>query len=130
MITVNTLDIGVLSGWSLAASLSECCSGLCMPGAVDQVGQDGGANMEAAAGQVRHATGVKPSSSFLAAGVGRGDVGVTRMWYRRDFTVPEDWLSQHQNGGPAERIMLRFGAVDWETEVFVNGMRMGMHRGG
>ena len=59
---------------------------------------------------------------MLLAGIGRGDVGVTRMWYRRNFTVPEDWL--------AERVMLRFGAVDWEAEIFVNGVRMGMHRGG
>jgi len=36
-----------------------------MPGAVDQVGQDGGANMDAPVGQVRPATGVKPSNSLL-----------------------------------------------------------------
>lgn len=66
----------------------------------------------------------------LPAGIGRGDVGVTRMWYRRNFTVPEDWLAERQAGEPAECVMLRFGAVDWEAEVFVNGVRMGMHRGG
>ncbi|RYG31330.1 glycoside hydrolase family 2 [bacterium] len=45
-----------------------------------------------------------------------------RIWYRRRFTVPAGWNGQ--------RIMLNFGAVDWESEVFVNGKRVGLHRGG
>lgn len=45
-----------------------------------------------------------------------------RVWYRRTFTVPADWSGQ--------RIMLNFGAVDWESEVFVNGKRVGIHQGG
>ena len=28
------------------------------------------------------------------------------------------------------RVLLHFGAVDWETEVFVNGKSLGVHRGG
>ena len=52
------------------------------------------------------------------------------MWYRRNFTVPSDWGSSGQDGGRAEHVMLRFGAVDWESEVFVNGMRLGLHQGG
>ena len=71
-----------------------------------------------------------PDADDIAAGVGRGDVGATRMWYRRNFTVPEEWRYERQSGGPAEHVMLRFGAVDWEAEVFVNGIRMGLHRGG
>lgn len=38
------------------------------------------------------------------------------------FEVPKEWHGQ--------RIMLRFGAVDYEAKVFVNGKRAGMHRGG
>jgi len=45
-----------------------------------------------------------------------------RAWYRRTFTVPADWRGK--------RILLNFGAVDWEAEVFVNGKTAGLHRGG
>ncbi len=44
------------------------------------------------------------------------------VWYRRDFTVPEDWSGQ--------RILLHFGGVDYEATVWVNGRRVGAHRGG
>ena len=45
-----------------------------------------------------------------------------RLWYRRTFTVPDGW-----NG---KRILLHFGAVDWDTTVSVNGKQVGTHRGG
>jgi hypothetical protein len=45
-----------------------------------------------------------------------------RLWYRRTFTIPKDWKDQ--------RVLLHFGAVDWESEVFVNGKSLGVHRGG
>ncbi|HEU4324201.1 MAG TPA: AbfB domain-containing protein [Roseiflexaceae bacterium] len=45
-----------------------------------------------------------------------------RMWYRRSFTVPAGW------GG--QRVLLNFGAVDWEATVYVNGRNLGTHRGG
>ena len=45
-----------------------------------------------------------------------------RAWYRREFTVPQSW------GG--KRVLLHFGAVDWEATVYVNGRSVGMHRGG
>jgi hypothetical protein len=44
------------------------------------------------------------------------------LWYRTTFTVPEGWLGEH--------IVLRFGAVDWQARVFVNGRAIGEHRGG
>jgi beta-galactosidase/beta-glucuronidase len=44
------------------------------------------------------------------------------VWYKREISVPESWL----NG----RILLHFGAVDYETEVWVNGKSVGTHRGG
>lgn len=68
---------------------------------------------------------------YASAGVGRSDVGFARMWYRRNFTIPADWkVAAITPGSSAERVLLHFGAVDWEAEVFVNGQRMGMHRGG
>ncbi len=44
------------------------------------------------------------------------------LWYHRTFTVPPAWAGR--------RVLLRFGAVDWEARVFVNGRGMGRHRGG
>jgi hypothetical protein len=45
-----------------------------------------------------------------------------RMWYRRTFTIPTEWAG--------ERVLLNFGAVDWEATVYVNGQPVGSHRGG
>lgn len=44
------------------------------------------------------------------------------LWYHRTFSVPEGWRG--------ERILLHFGAVDWEATVYVNGIDLGTHRGG
>ncbi|MBI1356616.1 MAG: beta-galactosidase [Acidobacteria bacterium] len=44
------------------------------------------------------------------------------LWYRRTLEVPEVWRSQ--------RVLLHFGAVDWQAEVWLNGVRLGEHRGG
>ena len=45
-----------------------------------------------------------------------------RLWYRRTFSLPGEWCGR--------RVLLHFGAVDWETTVFINGKRLGGHRGG
>ena len=45
-----------------------------------------------------------------------------RLWYHRTFKVPGSWKGQ--------RVMLNFGAVDWEATVTVNGKEVGAHRGG
>jgi len=45
-----------------------------------------------------------------------------RLWYRRTFTVPTAWSGK--------RILLHFGAVDWESEVYINGVSKGIHKGG
>lgn len=44
-----------------------------------------------------------------------------RLWYRRTFTVPSTWSGQ--------RILVHFGAVDYESEVFINGHTLGVHKG-
>jgi beta-galactosidase/beta-glucuronidase len=49
-------------------------------------------------------------------------VMVRPVWYHRTFTTPEDWADQ--------RVLLHFGAVDWEAKVWVNGQEIGTHRGG
>ncbi|MGW8066110.1 PA14 domain-containing protein [Streptomyces ziwulingensis] len=48
-----------------------------------------------------------------------------RMWYRRTFTVPRDWRI-----GDERRLQLNFGAVDWQSEVYVNGTKVAAHKGG
>jgi len=45
-----------------------------------------------------------------------------RLWYHRLFEVPRRWHGR--------RTMLNFGAVDFETAVWVNGQFIGRHRGG
>lgn len=44
------------------------------------------------------------------------------LWYRRFFKAPS------LSGG--KRLLLHFGAVDWEATVFLNGEELGTHRGG
>ncbi len=46
-----------------------------------------------------------------------------RLWYRRTFTVPAAWPA-------SSRVLLHFGAVDWECVVGVDGHEVGRHRGG
>ncbi len=45
-----------------------------------------------------------------------------RLWYRRKFTVPENWQGR--------KVLLHFGAVDWEAQVWLNGNPIGSHQGG
>lgn len=44
------------------------------------------------------------------------------LWYERRFTVPAEW----RQGA----LLLHFGAVDWEPDVYLNGIRVGGHKGG
>jgi beta-galactosidase/beta-glucuronidase len=54
---------------------------------------------------------------------GIGDTGFHDVvWYRRTVKVPEAWK--------ARRVLLNFGAVDYEATVWVNGREAGRHRGG
>jgi len=56
------------------------------------------------------------------SGVGKPIGSDKALWYRREITVPRAW----RRG----RILLHFGAVDWESTVWVNGTEVGTHRGG
>jgi len=44
-------------------------------------------------------------------------------WYWRDFTAP---ANPHENG----RYLLRFWAVDYKTDVWINSIHVGEHEGG
>ena len=62
-----------------------------------------------------------PIESSLS-GVHKSFDGNSRLWYRRSFEAPQAWAGQ--------RVLLNFGAVDWEATVSVNGRPVGKHRGG
>ena len=44
------------------------------------------------------------------------------LWYKRNFTVPTAWKGKE--------ILLHFGAVDWQADVFVDDVLIGSHKGG
>lgn len=45
-----------------------------------------------------------------------------RLWYHRSFHVPPH--------GKTDRVLLHFGAVDWQATIYVNGKEVGSHKGG
>ena len=45
-----------------------------------------------------------------------------KLWYKRNFKVPEEWKSR--------RLLLHFGAVDYSCEVYINGTKAFYHEGG
>jgi beta-galactosidase/beta-glucuronidase len=47
---------------------------------------------------------------------------IEMMWYHRAIQVPADW--------DGKRILLHFGGVDYESEVFLDGESVGRHWGG
>ncbi len=56
------------------------------------------------------------------SGVGKTVGENNQLWYRKTFSLPASMKGK--------KILLNFGAVDWEAEVFVNGKTAGTHQGG
>ena len=56
------------------------------------------------------------------SGVGRHITADDALWYSTHFSIPKKWKGQE--------IWLNFQAVDWSTEVWLNGQRVGSHTGG
>ena len=56
------------------------------------------------------------------SGVGRRITKNDALWYERSFSIPKEWEGKN--------ILLHFGAVDWQTEVYVNDQQVGEHKGG
>jgi len=50
--------------------------------------------------------------------VGPGNV----LWYRTMITIPSEMRGKN--------ILLHFGAVDWQSDVFIDGVKIGSHQGG
>lgn len=61
-----------------------------------------------------------PLESALS-GVKKGLLPDQRLWYRRTINITP------RSG---EKVLLHFGAVDWQTNVYVNGKAVGAHTGG
>jgi beta-galactosidase/beta-glucuronidase len=57
----------------------------------------------------------------LLSGVNYKDF-IEMMWYQRTIHIPADWTGK--------RVLLHFGAVDYESEVFIDGQSAGRHWGG
>ncbi|MEJ2239233.1 MAG: FN3 associated domain-containing protein, partial [Gemmatimonadales bacterium] len=62
-----------------------------------------------------------PSESALS-GVADTVGASRRLWYRTWLEIPVQWTGK--------RLLLHFEAVDWETQIWVNGREAGSHRGG
>ena len=62
-----------------------------------------------------------PIESSLS-GVGKMLQADQRLWERRQFQVPAGWKG--------ERVLLHFGAVDYESTLWLNGALVGSHQGG
>lgn len=45
-----------------------------------------------------------------------------RVWYKRNFSISNDWTEKD--------LLLHFGAVDYQTDVWINGHHLGQHIGG
>jgi len=56
------------------------------------------------------------------SGVGKPVGKDNALWYQTTVTVPSSMTKKD--------VLLHFGAVDWRTEVFVNGKSAGKHEGG
>jgi beta-galactosidase/beta-glucuronidase len=56
------------------------------------------------------------------SGVGRRVGKDSVLWYQHSITVPASMKNK--------KVLLHFGAVDWQSEVFVNGKSAGKHEGG
>jgi beta-galactosidase/beta-glucuronidase len=61
---------------------------------------------------------VESALSGVGKPVGQDNI----LWYRTRFTVPKSFKNKH--------ILLHFGAVDWLSDIYVNGTRAGSHQGG
>lgn len=63
-----------------------------------------------------------PESSLSGIGNYDSSVFMKNVWYRRTFEVPAAMQGR--------RVLLHFGAVDYQAWVYVNGVELGTHVGG
>ena len=78
----------------------------------------GQAEPESFAGKILVPFPVESSLSGVQERVGKDK----ELWYKRTFKIPSDWKNKN--------ILLHFGAVDWEADVYLNDLKIGTHTGG
>ena len=61
---------------------------------------------------------IESSLSGVGRTVGKDNI----LWYGRTFTIPKAWKGR--------RVLLHFGAVDWQADIWVNNIKAGSHTGG
>jgi len=61
---------------------------------------------------------VESALSGVSKTVGKDSV----LWYKRTVSLPSHFKNK--------KLLLQFGAVDWQCDVFVNGQMAGSHQGG
>ncbi|HWG24156.1 glycoside hydrolase family 2 protein [Actinospica sp.] len=83
---------------------------------------DGSADPEQLAGARSWSEQIVVPFAWETEASGLGAQWLEYGWYRRTLTVPRDWAGQ--------RVVLHFGAVHHEAEVWVNATRVGGHEGG
>lgn len=83
--------------------------------AIQEVGKSAPAKYD---GQILVPFAVESSLSGVMKEVGTKN----ELWYNTTFTIESNWKGQN--------ILLHFGAVDWKTEVWLNGVKIGSHTGG
>ena len=77
-----------------------------------------GTNYEKPDGQILVPFCIESSLSGVGRTVGKDN----NLWYQRTFSVPKAWKGR--------RVLLHFGAVDWQADIWVNGVKAGTHTGG
>jgi len=66
----------------------------------------------------------------LLSGVQKSLLPEQRLWYRRTFPHLTYGIPLPLGEGTGVRVLLHFGAVDYECSIFLNGKSVGSHRGG
>ena len=61
---------------------------------------------------------IESALSGVGQRVGKDSV----LWYRKEVSVPASLRKKN--------VLLHFGGVDWQAEVYVNGQKVGVHEGG
>lgn len=70
------------------------------------------------AGEILVPFAIESSLSGVGKTVGKDSV----LWYNRKFIVEKNMRGK--------KVLLHFGAVDWKTDVYINGKHAGSHEGG
>jgi beta-galactosidase/beta-glucuronidase len=75
-------------------------------------------NSESYQGKILVPFAIESALSGVGKTVGKDSI----LWYNTSFTLPAKMKGK--------KILLHFGAVDWQTEVYINGKKVGSHEGG